>query len=97
MKENFGVIRCSFHSNSWETNKAVPEAFAIISPKKHPSEENPSKTSTAKKSKSHTRTEDQLLFWLAPLHSSISAPIALNDKRNIYVLPYPFAATLHYH
>jgi hypothetical protein len=49
MKENFGVIRCSFHSNSWETNKAVPEAFAIISPKKHPSEENPSKTQQQKK------------------------------------------------
>jgi hypothetical protein len=35
MKENFGVIRCSFHSN-WETNKAVPEAFAIISPEEAP-------------------------------------------------------------
>jgi hypothetical protein len=36
MKRNFGVIRCSFHSNSWETNKAVPEAFAIISPEEAP-------------------------------------------------------------
>jgi hypothetical protein len=77
MKENFGVIRCSFHSNSWETNKAVPEAFAIISPEEAPhSEENPLKPQQRSKSKSHTRTEDQLLFLLAPLHSSISAPIA---------------------
>jgi hypothetical protein len=35
MKENFGVIRCSFHSNS-ELNKAVLEAFAIISPEEAP-------------------------------------------------------------
>jgi hypothetical protein len=60
------VIRCSFHSNSWETNKAVPEAFAIISPEEAPhSEENPSKTSTAVKQIPY-QNEDQLLFWLAP-------------------------------
>jgi hypothetical protein len=46
-----------------ETNKAVPEAFAIISPEEAPhSEENPSKTSTAVKKQIPYQNQDQLLF-----------------------------------
>jgi hypothetical protein len=97
MKRNFGVIRCSFHSNSWETNKAVPKHLQL-SPEEAPhSEENPSKTSTAVKKANPYQNRRSIALLASSTHSSISAPIALNDKRNIYVLPYPFAATLHYH
>jgi hypothetical protein len=47
---------------SWETNKAVPEAFAIISEEAPHSEETRLNLNSGQKSKSHTRTEDQLLF-----------------------------------